>query len=323
MVAYRPFRNLDPPAVRAVWQSAGLGRGAATAIGNDAFDFCNYSQPYFDPAGLIVAEEPDAGGQPRAVGFIHVGFAATDDGSGLDHSHGVVCAIAVRPEVRRRGIGRELLAQGEAYLRQRGATRITAGPARRRDPFFFGLYGGSRPSGFLESDPLASVFFTAHGYEPVERHGIFQRDLTNSRDPANFRIVSIRRKSELAIEETPPDPNWWWYTHTGRLDSVNFRLVPRGGGAVAAELTAVGLDLYLASWSERVVGLCDLNVRDDLQGKGYGQTLVIEVLRRLRQELVTRAEIHSPEHMKSVMTVIQATGFERVDTGVVYAKTLD
>ena len=320
VVELRPFRNSDPPLVRAVWQAGGLGRGAAVQVGNDAFDFCNYSQPYFDPRGLIVAVDP---ANPDALaGFVHVGFAATGDGSALDHTHGVVCALVVHPGHRRQGIGRQLLAAGEAFLKERGATRLSAGPAREADPFFFGLYGGSRPSGFLESDPLASVFFTSQGYEPAARHGIFQRDLTTSRDPANFRIVSIRRKSELVIEEAPPRTDWWWYTHTGRLDSVNFRLVPRGGGPVSAELTAVGLDIYLATWNERVVGLCDLNVRDDLQGKGFGQTLVIEVLRRLRQELVTRVEIHSPESMKSVLNVITATGFTRVDTGVVYRKSV-
>ena len=322
MVEFRPFQNSDPPRVRAVWQAAGLGRGAATNVDNEAFDFCNYSQPYFDPEGLILAIEPGPDGQPQAVGFVHAGFAATADGSRLDRTRGVICAIAVRPEARRRGIGRQLLARAESYLTQRGATQLAAGPSRLADPFFFGLYGGSRPSGFLESDPLASVFFTALGYSPGPRHGIYQRDLTNDRDPANFRIVSIRRKSELRIDENPHQPSWWWYTHIGRLDSINFQLVPRGGGDTLAELTAVGLDLFVPTWHERVVGLCDLAVRADLQGKGYGQTLVIEVLRRLRLEMVTRAEIHSAESMKGVREVIAATGFERVDTGVVYEKSV-
>ena len=318
MVDYRPFRNADPPAIREIWRTAGLGRGAATGIGNDAFDFCNYSQPYFDRAGLILACDPSDG---RVVGFVHAGFAASDDGSALDRSRGVVCAVVVRPSDRRRGIGRELLHRAEAYLRDRGAIEILAGPARDADPFFFGLYGGTRPSGFLESDPLASVFLTHCGYEPSARHGVYHRNLTAGRDPANYRIVSIRRKSELGFADVPPHADWWWFTHIGRLDSINFLLLPRGGGEPTAQLTAVGLDVYLNTWNERAVGLCDLHVRDDLQGKGYGQTLVIEVLRRLRQELVQTVEIHSDESHKSVLSVINATGFERVDTGVVYRKT--
>ena len=319
MVVYRPFRNADPPLVRQLWQTAGLGRGAATATGNDAFDFCNYSQPFFDRDGLLLAVE-QIDGREEPIGFVHAGFGATDDRSRLDHTRGVICALVVRPDRRRQGIGRELLAAGERYLTDRGATEIYAGPARGLDPFFFGLYGGTRPSGFLESDPLASVFLTSCGYEPVARHGIYQRDLVQGRDPANYRIVSIRRKSELGIADLPANPSWWWFTHIGRLDSINFLLLPRGGGPPTAQLTAVGLDVYLGTWNDRVVGLCDLQVRDDLQGKGYGQTLVIEVLRRLRRELVHRAEIHADESHKPVLNVINATGFERVDTGVVYRR---
>lgn len=325
MVEYRAFRNADPPAIHALWRAAGLGRGAAVETGVDAFDLVNYSQPFFDRDGLLVAidrSQPPASPrhEGRLVGFVHAGFAACDDASQLDRSQGVICAIVVDPAYRRRGIGRELLTRAEQYLRSGGATRLVAGPARHRDPFFYGLYGGSRPSGFLESDPAAAPFLAACGYQPFERHGVFQRDLQGTRDPANFRIVSIRRKSELEIVETPPNPAWWWYTHTGRLDSVSFRLVPRTGGDALAQLTAVGLDLYLNTWQERVVGLSDLRVRDDLQGKGYGQTLIIEVLRRLRLELVTRVELHSPESARSVLAVIQATGFQRVDTGHVYER---
>ena len=82
----------------------------------------------------------------------------------------------------------------------------------------------------------------------------------------------------------------------------------------------MGMDVYLPRWQERVCGLTDLWVREDVRGQGYGQTLLIEVIRRLRQELVTRVEIHCPDDMEAPKTVIDACKFECVDHGAVFEK---
>ena len=66
----------------------------------------------------------------------------------------------------------------------------------------------------------------------------------------------------------------------------------------------------------------DVHVEEERRGQGYGQTLLVEVLKRLRQELITVAEIHAPESNEVANGVIRATGFERVDTGVVYRKSV-
>ena len=316
MVEYRPFRNGDPPAILSLWHACGLGRGAAQSITHDALDLSVYCQPYFDRRGLILAFD---GGEP--IGFAHAGPSASADQSGTDPTAGVLCAVMVRPDRRRQGVGRELVRLAEEHLRGEGATALHAGPSRGRDPFYFGVYGGSRPCGFLESDPAAAPFLAAVGYEPDVRTAVFQRDLSQGRDPTNFRIVSIRRKTELGLAETPDDPSWWWYTHHARFDTVRFRLMPRlGGGGEYSSLTVLGLDCYLASWNERAVGLTDLLVSEAFRGKGYGQTLVIEVIRRLRQELVTRVELQVPETAEDVLKVANACGFAQVDTGVAYVK---
>ena len=316
MVEYRPFRNGDPPAILSLWNGSGLGRGAAQSITHDAFDLAVYCQPWFDRRGLVVAVE-----EGSIVGFAHGGPASTADGSGVDRGVGVLCAVVVRPDCRRRGIGCGLVEAVESHLRAEGATTLRAGPTRGHDPFYFGIYGGARPTGFLASDAAAAPFLAALGYQPLAATGVFQRDLSQGRDPTNFRIVSIRRKSILDIAETPANPTYWWYTHHARFDTVRFRLLSKiGTSEEYASLTVIGLDCYLASWDERAVGLTDLLVREDLRGKGYGQTLVIEVIRRLRQELVTRVEMSVPDGAVDVQKVVDACGFTPVDTGVAYVK---
>lgn len=319
MIEYRRFHNSDPPRLVSLWHDARLGRGAAAGFSTDAFELLNFSQRYFDRDGLIVAIDTES---DDLAGFVHAGFGPNDDQSALDTGVGVICATVVRPDRRRQGIGRELVFRAETYLRDRGAETILAGPAAPFDPFYVGLYGGSQPSGFLESDEDAAPFFTAIGYEPIERFAVLQRDLQTGRDPMSFKVVTIRRKTQLGMTHGPDDPSWWWTTRYGRLDTLRFVLVPKAGGDPIAGVTILGLDLYLPKWQERVIGMTDLSVPHDERRKGYGQALLLEVAKRLREELVNKLEAHVAEKNAAALLTFESAGFSRVDTGVVYRKVL-
>ena len=313
MIEYRTFHNADPPKIVALWRESQLGRGAVDGVPCDAFEALNFGQPYFDAEGLILACEG-----PRAVGFVHAGFGASADQSRLDHTRGVICAVLVHPQFRRQGIGRALVGRAEEYLRKRGTTEIFAGPAEPRDPFFFGLYGGSQPAGFLQSDPDAEPFLRSVGFEPVEQHAVFQRDLGQTSDPVSMRLMNVRRSTQLAIAHQRQDVTWWWITRFGRLDSVRFQLVPKGQTEPIAGVTVLGLDLYLPKWQQRTIGLAELTVAEPHRRQGYGQALVLEVCRRMREELVTRVEAHAPETNAGMLHLLESSAFTRVDTGVVY-----
>jgi ribosomal protein S18 acetylase RimI-like enzyme len=315
MIEYRTYQNADPPKILALWRECQLGRGAVDGVPCDAFEALNYGQPYFDREGLILACDG-----ARAVGFVHAGFGANAEQSSLDHTQGVICAVLVHPQYRRQGIGRQLVEKAEGYLRNRGAVDLFAGPADPRDPFFFGLYGGSQPAGFLQSDPDAEPFFLALGYEPLEKHAVFQRDLNRAADPVSIRLMNIRRSTQLAIAHQRQTVSWWWITRFGRLDSVRFQLIPKGKVDPIAGVTVLGLDLYLQKWQERTIGLAELTVAEPYRRQGYGQALILEVCRRMKEELVTRVESHAPESNPAALNLLASSGFTRVDTGVVYRR---
>ncbi len=315
MLSYRTFQNADPPRILRLWVESGLGRGAIRGQSTEPFEISNYAQPYFDPHGLILACDGE-----RVVGMAHGGFGTQADQSGIDRSTGVLCAVLVHPEYRRQGVGRELVRRTEAYLAAGGSRTLVAGPSYMNDPFYFGLYGGSRPSGFFESDPLAGPFLQAVGYDAVERHGIFIRDMSSGKDPTSGKLVINRRQTVLEVSEKPQRPTWWWFTRFGRLDCLQYQLKFKKSLETIAVLTAIGLDQYIPVWNQRAIGLVDLVVTPKYRGQGFGMTLLVETIRHLRQDLVGCAEVHSPETNESAMRAVLGAGFERVDTGIVYRR---
>lgn len=315
MIEYRTFRNADPPQVLKLWNDSQLGRGAARPESVEAFETSVLAQPHFDAGGFIVAVEHD-----EVVGFAHAGFAPQAGTSQVDRGYGIICAVVVHPRIRRQSIGRDLVNRAISYLRAQGATQIQAGESPGADPFYFGLYGGCRPSGFLKSDPLAEPFLRAVGFAPAEEHTVYQRDLRLTRDPISFRTMKLRRVTQIEFSDQPAHPTWWWFANYGMADSLQCHLTDRDHNQYAT-MTIVGLDHYVGTWEERAIGLLDIDVADAYRRQGYGQTLVIEVLRKMKQEMITRAEMHVPASNAGAHRIATASGFQAVDTGVVYRLT--
>jgi len=310
---YRQFKNTDPPQVLRLWNECQLGRGAATGLHCDEFDELIFSQIYFDPAGLILACQ-----EGKVVGFVHAGFGASEDRSWLSTKDGVICAVMVHPSARQQGIGRELVRRAEQHLRERGSKKIYAGSADPRDPFYCGIYGGSQSAGFLRSDPAAAPFFAKLGYAPCEEHIVFQRSLgAGAADPVGVRLVNVRRTTRLTALNQEPK-SWWWQTRYGRLDAMHLALVPRAGGTPLARISVVGLDRYVNTWQTRGIGLLGLYVSEANRKKGYGQALLVEVCRRVRDDMVQLAEAHAPKSDAAAIAVLESAGFQPIDSGQVY-----
>ena len=184
MVEYRTFRNTDPPLLVDLWNSCPLGRGAVQLRSTMLLERYVFSKPYFDPSGLIIAQDGD-----RIVGFGHAGGCRSADGS---KSQGVVCALLVTPSHRRRGIGSELLRRLENYLTERGATELFAGPQAGLNPFYAGLYGGCDTPGFLTSDEHAEPFFRHHQYRVKDVVLVLERKLGQPIHCPDARMMSLR-----------------------------------------------------------------------------------------------------------------------------------
>lgn len=315
MIVYRHFRNADVPRIAAVWNQAELGPGAAVDFPLDAFDALVLSEPYFDRTGLILAcDDRDV------VGFAHAGFGPDDSGTAVCRDTGIICAIAVLPLYRRRGIGRELLQRAQSYLLDCGARQIVAGEALHRCPFYLGLYGGADAAGFLDSDPLAAVFFQHNGFSPAERFLLLSRELQSGKPPFEPRTVVLKREVKFGILDHPPQANWWWFLRHGRFESLTFTLVPTAGGPAPAEVTCWGMELHAEQRNQRLVGLTGLFVTEKSRRRGFAKVLLCDVLRRLRDEGVTHVEVVVPEANAAARALFDKLGFTQTDAGTVFRR---
>jgi ribosomal protein S18 acetylase RimI-like enzyme len=313
---YRHFRNADPPALVHLWNEALTHRGAVELRSHTPLDHAVFNKPYFDPAGFFVAED-DAG---RLAGFAHAGFGPNEDFSGLDHSHGVVCAVAVRPAERRKNVGTELLRRCEAYLREKGAATLRAGPIRPVKPFYVGVYGGSNAAGFLQSDPDAEPFVRAHGYAADRRVWVFDRRLDLPLNIVDARFGALRKRYEPQALPQARLGSWWRECVLGPVEPSEFRLDDKATGQTAARALFWEMTDYGWRWGAPAAGVLDVQVRNDLRRQGLGKFLLAQLLRHLQEQYFAVAEVQVPAEEETAARLFRSLGFVQVDEGVSYVK---
>lgn len=313
---YRPFRNADPPALAALWNEALTRRGAVELRSPAPLDNAVFNKPYFDPAGLVVAED-DAG---TLAGFAHAGFGPSEDHTHIDQSAGVVCAIAVRPAFRRTGVGTELLRRAEEYLQTRGTKTIEAGPNRPNQPFYVGVYGGSNAAGFLNSDPDIGPFLIARGYRPGRRVLVFDRRLDAPLNIVDARFGPLRRKYEAQALPQARLGDWWRECVFGPLEPAEFRLDDKATGQTAGRALFWEMTDYGWRWGAPPAGILEVQVRHDLRRQGLGKFVLAQLLRHLQEQYFAVAEVQVPEEDEAAARLFRSLGFVQVDEGVTYTK---
>jgi ribosomal protein S18 acetylase RimI-like enzyme len=313
VITYRTFRNWDPPTLVALWNASVASRGAARTIEVQDLDRLVFSKPYFDPKGIILAEEDE-----RAIGFVHAGFGASDDEGQLSRNFGVIAMLVVRPEQRRRGIARELVRRAEAYLRAGGSTVIYAGSMHPLDPFYLGLYGGSELPGILKSDTAANQLFQSLGYKAVDECLVLQRNLS-----APLVITDPKAKAwsrQVAFEVVPQaaPPDWWTACRYAALEFSDFVVRIKSTGRVAAR--ARGWEMYPVqkSWGAEAVGIVDVSVEQEFRQQGVGTFLMVQILRHYRENGLKLAEVQTMARNTVACRLFQRIGFREIDRGIIY-----
>jgi ribosomal protein S18 acetylase RimI-like enzyme len=312
---YRIFRNPDPPGLAEIWNDVCVNRGGYELRNPSLLERWVFSKPYFDPNGLVLAED-----NGKLVGFAHAGFGPNEDQTWLAPEVGVICAIMVRPSHRGRGVGATLLRHSEEYLRELGAKQICAGGMRPYNPFYFGLYGGSDSPGFLNSDRDAASFFEYHGYEGWNTALVFQRKLNQPVNLTDPKFNMIRRRYEVQMVPRTTLGTWWQECMLGLLEPVEFRLEDKLTGLPAARVMIWEMEGFATRWNAPSAGVLDLQVRPDLRRQGLGKYLVLQVMKHLQDQYFGIIEAQAMERNQAAVSLFRTLGFEQSDVGRIYQK---
>jgi ribosomal protein S18 acetylase RimI-like enzyme len=314
VIQLRTFRNTDPPALVDIWNESFTGRGAYSLRSAAILEHCLFAKPYFDPAGLIIAEDDG-----KAVGFAHAAFGPNAAETDISMEIGIVCTLAVRPSWRRRKIGSQLLQRAEEYLRRLGSTQIIAGAMRPLNPFYFGVYGGADSPGFLVSDSLAEPFLAHHGYKPFETRLVFERKLEGYQPAIDPRFVALRRSYDVQLIPQPEINSWWQECVLGNFEPVEFRLQDKLRGIPAARALVWEMSAGRQP-GHGAAGLLDIQVRPDVRRQGLAKFLLNQMIRYIQEQFFRLAEAHVSDQNQPAIDLLKSLGFEQVDMGRSYQR---
>lgn len=299
-----------------VWNETFVSRGSVRLKNSSPLDRYVFAKPYFDPAGLILAEENGV-----CVGFAHAGFGPDAAGAALDKKTGVVCILGVRASHRQHGVGAGLLEQCESYLKSQGAQTILAGARYPCDPFYFGLYGGSEGAGFLATDAAAEGFFTRRGYALSQKTLILQKSLKEPSKLFDSRFTALRQRFDLRLCTRKRMDNWWKDCIFSAVEPIDFYLEERTTGQRVAHTLLWEMEGFCVRWNQPAVGMVDFEISANYRRQGIGKYFLSQLLRHLQEQFFEIAELHVAEENSIGLGFCRSLGFQQVDVGQLYKKT--
>ncbi|NED97981.1 GNAT family N-acetyltransferase [Phytoactinopolyspora alkaliphila] len=283
-VTYRTFARGDTgPLVELI------ARGMPhDAVSRDWFTEFVLLDPNFDPDGLIVAADTTSG---RPVGFVYAVRGTGSTGIPVDPDGGWVTIGVVDPDVRRCGIGTELISRATEFLRSAGAA--------------WTVYSGYPPAYFLpgldaELYPDGLRLLERAGFRTVSRPVAMSLSLSGFTVPDAVSDLRATREAEgytfgPATGDDLPDvmafardeiaSDWGEVirsavVRSGRPERVVLARTP--DNAVA------GFAIY-GAYRGVVERFGPFGVAEQLRGLGLGKIILHETLRNMRDEGATDA----------------------------------
>lgn len=317
MIAFRSFRNSDPPHLVRIWNAQTEPHSLVKPLTITRFEQLVLSRIYFRPEDLLIAEDD---GCP--IGFVHVGFGPTADGSKLDLSCGVISNLMVAPALVEADVDAKLLQRGEDHLRVAGAVNIAAGGLYPIDPFYWGLMGGTLSTGISATDKLRTAFWQAQGYSEDRKFAVWERSLTGFRPPVDRFQLQIKRKCGVNIGHELPFHSWWEAAVFNQVDRSQFILQTSANHAVQAALTFWDMQHLTQSHARRTIGLLTADVLPASFSNGQVTFLLADAMRQMQAVGITHLEIAVADGDNDWPPVLTTLGYTLVEERATWKKAV-
>lgn len=316
MIRFRPFKNDDVPAIAKLWSTALPDVGVSRPLNAHEFDSLVMCKPFFEGAGVIVAERAC-----EVVGFAHAGFGpeaeAPDHHHRLDYQLGTIGMLVAEPGPDDRKISDGLIAAAERYLRQKGAKVIYAGGQLPLNPFYWGIYGGSEWAGILGGHLGFHAAVQRAGFESVSTTVLLDFDLarTEIRDP---KAAILRRQTQIQISEDDSVVDWWEAAALGDFRPTLYRLISKADATELARATTWDMSGFGRKLNRVILGLIHVEVPPDQRRKGHGRFLVSEILRQSKGNWTDAVSVQTRSTNLAALNLYESLGFQRVETSTLY-----
>lgn len=268
----------------------------------------------FEPRRDLILAEVDG----EAVAFGQV-IHQVRDGLAVYTSFG-----AVRPEWRRRGLGRAILAHNEAHARALAEMFDDAGGR------VLGAWADEQEGG-------ARALLEAAGYEPVRYYFLMRRphleDIPDAPLPAGLEIRPVQPEHHRAIFEADSEAfrDHWGHREPTEADFERMFASPdldTGLWVVAWDGDEVVGSVQTMIWrsENEALGvrrgwLEHISVRRPWRRRGVARAIIAEALRRLRGAGMEEAMLGvDAENPTGALQLYEVLGFEVHDRGATYRK---
>ena len=312
----RRFLNTDAPSIIDLWRKHPPFPRLSSTISKNDLENLVLAKPYFDPEGFRLALDDGL-----MVGFAHAGFGPNSTGSDLDYRNGLLLQVRSLPGEAGDSVAEALIDSCLDYLQSRGAQRCFAASRFPWVPFYLGLYGGSRIPGIPVEDQAFHRAVAQRGFVHHDRIEILQRTLAGFRVPVDRALRNLRREYQVNAIVDPKLGSWWDYCTYGTAEMFQFRLVDRRDQSTVGSVMFWEIQPLSSEWRIRSVGLCDLEIRADLRGRGLGRFLVGQALSQLQQQ-IGRCEVQLRASDEAMLRLVSGLGFERDSHGIEMVRSL-
>ncbi len=314
---FRSFQNSDTPLICDLWRQHSNLRGKYQGLNPVVFERLVLSKTYFDPQGVFLALDDNV-----AIGMVHAGFGIAENHQGLDRQRGLISQLLLRNGETSAPVATRLLALGEQYLVEHGATQVEFGGYFPLSPFYLGLYGGSRFVGVLAEDQRTCEALEANGYSPNGTVVINHWRLGDFRQVIDRQQMLIGRSYGLEnVSESHPQ-TWLQSCHYDATAQKIFQLKEKRSGETVGQVAFWEMEPLAENWGHNGMGLVELSIVPHCRRKGLATYMVGESLRQLKQSGIGLVEIQHLATDNMVKALCEKLVFKPIDSTVLWRKTL-